>query len=221
MIAQWSNAFAAAVFCAAAATCGAQTYFDLWFEAPESVSAGDTFTVEVWAGASGLFVNDGLNISLFHSLLMSVEVSGDLDSLASISPATIHTNFALNTGAPTENWLVDVMAFNLLDFGFDPDNPMHLFSFDVSTTTMGRGTLTFNAHPSSTGPDMLWWFVQPPTGDSFYIGSADDASVLTANPFAVRVIPAPAGVAILALGGVASLRRRRSFQSGSLRAISR
>ncbi|MCL4222770.1 MAG: hypothetical protein KJZ65_15530 [Phycisphaerales bacterium] len=209
MIAQWSNSSAVALLCAVAAAAGAQTYFDLWFEAPESVSAGDMFTVEVWAEASGLFVNDGQNISLFHSLLMSVEITGDLHSLASISPATIHTNFALNTGTPVGNWLVDVMALNLLDFGFDPDNQMHFFSFDVSTTTMGGGILTFNAHPSSTGPDLLWWHVQPPTGDSFYICSADDNSVLTVEPFTVRVIPAPASLTVLAFAGVVISRRRR------------
>lgn len=207
MIAAWTNSASIALLGAVAATAGAQTYFDLWFEAPERVSAGDTFTVEVWAEASGLFVNDGQNISLFHSLLMSVEVTGDLQSLASISPAAIHTNFALSTGTPVGNWLVDVMALNLLDFGFDPDNPMHFFSFDVSTSTMGCGILTFNARPSSTGRDLLWWHVQPPTGDSFYIGSADDNSVLTANALTVRVIPAPA-TTLLALAPLAARRRR-------------
>ncbi|KAA0214021.1 MAG: hypothetical protein DYG94_02870 [Leptolyngbya sp. PLA3] len=200
-----------------AGSCGAQTYFDLWFEAPETVQAGATFTATVWGGAAGDWV-DGELSSNFFACQMSVQILGDLAAFDSVSQASILTNFASDHGTPHDNWLEDVVAMNLWDLsGYIRNNPLPIFSFQVTTSPSGRGLLSLSALPSSEGPDLLWWYVEPAGSGSFFLGSADDNSVLTANPFTVRVIPAPTGVTLLALAPLTA-RRRRSSPQWSFRA---
>lgn len=209
MIAQWTNSASIALLGVAAAASGAQTYFDLWFEAPETVQAGATFTATVWGGAAGDWV-DGELSSNFVACQMSVQILGDLAAFDSVSQASILTNFASDHGTPHDNWLEDVVAMNLWDLsGYTRNNPLPIFSFQVTTSSSGRGLLSLNALPSSKGPDLLWWYVEPAGSDSFFLGSADDNSVLTANPLTVRVIPAPAGVVVFALASLGVARRRR------------
>ena len=189
----------------------AQTFFHTWFDAPATVIAGETFAVDVWAETSGDWVGEGEFASFFSAFLMSIEVSGDLETFDSITEASINFNFAFSTGTPIDSWLLDVIGFNIFGpiEGGTMDNPVRLFSFDVSTVLGETGELNLLHHPSSVSPDLLRWYVDPFVGDDWYIGSADDNSVLTAEPFTVRVIPTPAAAALLAFASLATLRRQR------------
>lgn len=189
----------------------AQTFFRTWFDAPETVVAGDTFTVDVWAETSGEWVGEGDFSSYFHGFLMSAEVLGNLETFSSISEASIYFSYPLSPGTPEGPRLNDVMAFNLFGFGFNGtmDNPARLFSFDVSTVSGTTGELILLHQPSSVSPDLLRWYIDPFVGDDWYLGSADDNSVLTTESFTVRVIPTPAAAALLAFAGLGTLRRQR------------
>lgn len=95
------------------------------------------------------------------------------------------------------------------------ENPIHVLTFGVLTSESATGRQSLVLEDGvSWGPLRLVWYV-----NTRMAASDDPGNTLTVDPFSFRVIPAPAGVVLLALRG-ASLRRRRSFQSGNLRAIS-
>jgi hypothetical protein len=189
----------------------AQTFFRTWFDAPSAVIAGESFAVDVWAETSGDWVGEGEFSSFFSAFLMSIEVSGDLETFDSITEASINFNFAFSIGTPNDSWLLDVIGFNIFGpiEGGTMDNPVRLFSFDVSTVLGETGELNLLHQPSSVSPDLLRWYVDPFVGDDWYIGSADDNSVLNAEPFTVRVVPASATSILFALAGLGAARRRR------------
>ena len=188
----------------------AQTFFRTWFDAPETVIAGETFTVDVWAEVSGDWVGEGAFSSYLSSSLMSIEVTGDLNAFAGMSTATIHTNLPLDRGTVDGTMLRDVLAYNTTSLeGYTSENPLRFFSFDITTAVGETGELSLLHHPSSVSPDLLSWYVDPFVGDDWYLGSADDNSVLTTESFTVRVIPTPAAAALLAFAGLATLRRQR------------
>ncbi len=148
--------------------------------------------------------------SYFSSSLMSIEVTGDLNAFAGMSTATIHTNLPLDRGTVDGTMLRDVLAYNTTSLeGYTSENPLRFFSFDITTAVGETGELSLLHHPSSVSPDLLSWYVDPFVGDDWYIGSADDNSVLTTESFTVRVIPTPAAAALLAFAGLATLRRQR------------
>lgn len=93
-------------------------------------------------------------------------------------------------------------------FGVTYDNPLAFVSFSVATVENEAGILILNALESRFGSDLLRWYVDFVGPDYAYIGSSDDNSVLTANPFAVRVIPAPAPLGFFAVARFVARRRR-------------
>ncbi len=197
--------------------------FRTWFVAPESVEAGETFQVWMWA----TYEIDGFTVPSLespskhlYSVYGSIEVTGDLATFDHISTVLDGLSYHLFPGTPAGSWLRDFAVLQTLGLpgGFvEYANPLAVVMFEIGTTASSRGELEIHFRPPSDldVPYLDWW--DSPSND--WISTIDPGVGLTTESITVRVIPAPAGVAILALGGVASLRRRRSLQSGNLRAI--
>lgn len=173
--------------------------FRTWFEAPETVLAGETFEVEMWASFEGdLLRPEGW----FNGSLSSFEVAGDLEVFESVSPLTDWLMLLLSAGEPNGNWLRDTWTVQAPIPGQDVDrrNPLPVLAFNVTTAADHAGTLEIHLRPhSSYAIPYLGWSV---TGVDDYVYTTDPHIALIATPAVVRVVPAPAGVALLVLGGV-------------------
>lgn len=204
------NAVALVVVAGLAAAASAQD-FEISMVAPESVGFGATYTVEVWGSVSGgSWVTGTSAIAGFG-----------IDAIAT-DGASLVTN---NAGSVIEGWaagfgtdgtvigadLVNTSGgqlANLFDFlnpNIDLSNPIRLFTFDV-TVGNAAGSVTYTpANPNING------------ALSYYPLSNDGASVIAPNDAGTtlslvgattRIVPAPASLALLGLGGLVARRRR-------------
>ena len=167
--------------------------------------AGETFEVQMWASFEGELLRPE---GWFAGASASYEIAGDLETFGSISTLTRSLMFLFQEGTPDANWLRDVFTGQVdMPGNFDPGNPLHVLSFDIETTANNTGILDINLRPHSTwGVPLLGWSID---GSDNYAETNDPNIALIATPASVRVIPAPGAGAVLALAGVAALRRRR------------
>lgn len=186
-----------------ASAASADAVFNIWVDAPSEVLAGETFTVGVWAEVSGsiLDTSDGG----FHEFLMDLLAIG---VEAEFSTATIpFINLPADFGTPGLNALRSVAAGNYpYAFNFADENPLLLFTTEVTTAPDVRGSMEMTVSPVDGAPGMLSWWVD--YGILADILDTDPGSSRIITPATVNVIPAPATLGLLALGLLA--RRRRS-----------
>ncbi|KAA0214199.1 MAG: PEP-CTERM sorting domain-containing protein [Leptolyngbya sp. PLA3] len=181
--------------------------FTIYAVAPASANVGDTYTVEFWGQVEGgSFVAGTSAIAGF-----GVDALGT-GNVAAVSTATIATwaaGFGVAgtvNGANVEGISGGQLAnlFGFLNPNIDLSNPIMLFSIDV--TVGGFGDITYVAgNPNPNG------------GLSYYPVSTDGASVVAPNhagttltfiSATTSVVPAPASLALLGLGGLVARRRR-------------
>lgn len=200
-----------AIVAAAASTAAAQD-FHIWLNAPNSVLAGDTYTIEVWGSvAGGSWVQGTSAIAGFGIDILNVEGAGIISALGPtvISPwaAGFGTNGTI-VGADVIDTSGGQLAnlFGFLNPNINMSNPIMLFKFDVTTMFGTSGWITYT--PGNPNPN---------GGLSYYVISTDGASVIAPNDpgttltFAgieTFVVPTPATLALLALGGLFISRRR-------------
>lgn len=185
--------------------------FRTWFEAPESVMAGETFQVWLWATyeIDGLTVPPDEHVSTYlYSVYGSVEIAGDLPAFASISPI-LDGLYRLISGTPDGSWLHDfvvLQAEGLPGAYVAYSNPLAMAMFEVTTAASSRGDLEVHLRPPSDlgVPYVGWW--DGPTSD--WIATNDPGVGLFAESITVRVIPAPAPLGLLVLAPLASRRKR-------------
>ena len=182
--------------------------FRTWFETPDTVMAGDTFDVRMWASFEGDLLRPG---GYFSAALANFEVSGDLDTFEAISPLTFGLSFIFNEGTPDGPWLRDVFTAQhpaLPDVNFS--NPILVLGFEVTTSANSIGTLDVDIRPGFD-PDMplLEWSINGTGTSDDIVRTTDPNIALIATTATVRVVPAPGAAAVLALAGVVTVRRRR------------
>jgi MYXO-CTERM domain-containing protein len=204
------NAIAIAVVAGLAAAASAQD-FEISMVAPESVATNSTYTVEVWGTVSGGSWVDGVSaMAGFGIDAIATEgaslVTANGGSVLSGWASGFGTDGTVN-GADLEGTSGGQLAnlFGILNPGIDMNNPILLFTFDVSVGAAG-GSVTYTpANPNVNG------------GLSYYPDSEDGASVIAPNDSGTtlslvgattRVVPAPASLALLGLGGLVARRRR-------------
>ena len=178
--------------------------FRTWFATPETVIAGETFEVEMWASFEGdLLRPEGW----FAGTAASVRVGGDLNSFAFITTLTQSLMFLVSEGTVDGNWLRDLVTGQApVDVTFDGSNPIRVLAFEIGAGT-DPGDLTINLEHHSNDPiAYLGWSVD---GGDDYVSTLDSNIGLIATPSIVRVIPSPAPLGLLALAGFGALRRTR------------
>ncbi len=182
--------------------------FRTWFETPDTVMAGDTFEVHMWASFEGdLLQPEGY----FSAALANFEVSGDLDTFEAISPLTFGLTFIFDEGTPDGPWLRDVFTAQhpaLPDV--DYSNPILVLGFEVTTLANSIGMLDIDIRPGFD-PDMplLEWSVNGTGTSDDIVRTTDPNIALIATPASVRVVPTPASSLVLALAALGASRRRR------------
>ena len=180
--------------------------FRTWFETPESVVAGESFEVQMWASFEGdLLKPEGW----FAGVQASFEVTGSVAAFQELSPLTNGLGFIQSPGTPNGTWLFDVSTSQApggTEF-FDDSNPLPVLTFDVVTSANSTGILNIAIQPGfGHNLPLLGWTVD---GIDDFIYTDDPNIALIATPTSVHVIPAPGAAALLALAGFGTKRRRR------------
>ncbi|GAB4385086.1 MAG: hypothetical protein Kow0022_09700 [Phycisphaerales bacterium] len=186
--------------------------FRTWFEAPESVMAGETFQVWMWA----TYEIDGQTVpgypGYFWTTHASTEVTGPLDALKSISPV-LDGLYLPDPGTPDGNWLRDFIVFQVESPGFHVDygNPLRHLMFEITTVPGALGQLELHLRaPSDLDVPFLSWLGDHEVATTSYGSSVPDFFAgLQAESFTVRVIPAPASLALLMCAWLPLIRRQR------------
>ncbi|KAA0213149.1 MAG: hypothetical protein DYG94_13110 [Leptolyngbya sp. PLA3] len=180
----------------------ANAVFHLWFETPSEVQAGSTFTLSAWAEVSGSILSE--SDGGFNSFAMDL-VAGGLP--VSIDAATMQYFVPVSAGTPASNALQDIVGVNHHAIPpFYTLNPIQLFTTEVTLLDPTQGEVSLAVYPTD-GVDFIlaWWLDY---GSNTYVTDADLGSSLIVTPAAVRVVPAPATFALLALAGIGPRRRR-------------
>lgn len=185
--------------------------FHAWFEAPETVTAGESFQVWLWV----TYEVDGVAAPArpeyyFAEIFGSIQVGGALQAFESISPVLDGLDLRLDSGTPNGPWLRDFLigqGEGLPGFEVDYGNPLRIIMFEITTAVSTRGVLdVYLRSPSGLDiPSLAWW-----DGDNNdWIMTTQPGVGLISEPMSVRVIPAPAGVVVFALASLGVARRRR------------
>ena len=204
------NTIAIAVVAGLAAAASAQD-FSISMVAPASVATNSTYTVEVWGSVTGGSWVDGT--SAMAGFGIDAIATGGA-SLVTANGGSVLSDWASGfgtdgtvNGADLEGTSGGQLAnlFGILNPGIDMSNPILLFTFDVTVGAAGGDVTYTPANPNING------------GLSYYPDSQDGASVIAPNDSGTtltlvgattHVVPAPASLALLGLGGLVARRRR-------------
>lgn len=182
--------------------------FRTWFEAPQTVMAGETFQVWMW----GTYKIDGVSETVGHmdSAAGSIEVSGDLDAFTSISQLRNGgMPLTLDRGTPDGPWLRDFITgqpYGVPGVIIDERNPLPILMFEIGTTPQTMGLLHVDLRPFADQfvPILSWYYPNEPNP---WVITTDPGVSLITTTATIRVIPAPS--AYLSLVILVAWRRRR------------
>ncbi len=193
------------LFVSVSATAQAEAVFNVWIDAPSVVQAGETFSVSFWGEVSGSVLTEG--DGAMRTVQADVFATG-VD--ANISTAVFPHMVGFVAGEPEPNALRNVLGLNdyyLFSPNFWVLNPVELFSVEVTTSVQATGELELTAAPASWQDNLLTWWVD--WRDAEFVSDTDPGSSRIITPATVRVVPSSGGVAVLAVAGLAAVRRRR------------
>ncbi len=204
------NTIAIAVVAGLAAAASAQD-FEISMVAPESVMTDSTYTVEVWGSVTGGSWVDGFSaMAGFGIDAIATEGAG----LVTANGGSVITDWASGFGTDGTVSGADLLGtsggqlanlFGILNPAIDMSNPILLFTFDV-TVGSTAGSVTYTpANPNVNGA--LSYYPDSQDGASV-IAPNDQGTTLTLLGATTRVVPAPASLALLGLGGLVARRRR-------------
>ncbi|MBX3321561.1 MAG: hypothetical protein KF757_01085 [Phycisphaeraceae bacterium] len=182
--------------------------FRAWFEAPQTVMAGETVQVWMWA----IYEIDSVpeTVGNMDAAVGSIEVSGDLAAFTSISQLRNGLALILDRGTPDGPWLRDFMTVQPHGPGINIDerNPIPMLMFEIETTPQTTGLLHVDLRPftNESIPYLSWFYLDGP--DHWTSTTDPDVSLITTTA-TIRIIPAPASAAMLAFGSLGFTRRRR------------
>ncbi len=186
--------------------------FRAWFEAPQTVMAGETVQVWMWA----TYEEDGQPPSSLQahidSAAGSIEVSGDLTAFANISQLREGMYYIFDRGTPDGPWLRDFITGQPVGVPgviIDERNPLPILMFEIETTPETTGLLHVDLRPfTGQSVPILSWF-DPLAGPHYWIITTDpDVSLITTTA-TIRVIPTPSIGVVFGLAGFVTLSRRR------------
>jgi len=192
-----------------ASVAGGQSHrFTIWAEAPETVLAGETFTVEFWGSVESPAFIEGE--STMAGFLCDAIGSGSVASIdhANIEPwAEQYANGGTIAGASllgvTGGWYRSVIAPPLI---FNFDNPIRLFTFEVAAGASGSITYT----PGQSHPLGALAFYPSYTNGASITAPYDADTSLTLLGATTRIVPAPTPLALVVAGLYTLGSRRRN-----------
>lgn len=184
-----------------AAAASAQTGNVILTASASTVNQGDSFTITATAtGTNGIF---GYNL-----LLDALEGAGLISGLRDLidNPTGSTSIFGAPAGAGINGTSVDRRdaSAGVLIAALPIDN-IPFFSFTVDTAADAVGVITYG---SAQGSGTLGGALTYPTPQGIIITGTDYPTV-NFGSVSVNVVPAPASLALVGLGGLAAIRRRR------------
>lgn len=183
--------------------------FRAWFEAPQTVMAGETVQVWMWA----TYEVDGVPETVGHmdSAEGSIEVSGDLAAFASISQLLHGMYYIFDRGTPNGPWLRDFITGQPQVPGviIDERNPLPILMFEIETMPDTTGLLHVDLRPYTDYPTAILYWYDPNLGIKNSPNTLDPDISFLVSAATIRVIPAPASAALLSLATLMPARRRR------------
>lgn len=199
-------------FLVLAVSCGLPTSvslaqsFHLWIDAPDTVAAGDSFNVAVYAELSGYEIEPG---NAFTSFNVDQRATAGAHLVERFSEPSIPWG-ATFVGSIDDDGLSEVVGFQMVDPVLNPsgeindDNPILLFSYLVTTVEGAFGEILLESRGPDAGRPRLEYWPYP----SSVFGTLDPGVTLTLRNATVRVIPAPGGLTVVGLALTACRRRR-------------
>jgi hypothetical protein len=188
-----------------AVSAGAQD-FTIAAAAPAQVNPGETFVVEFWGAVEGPGFIDG--VSAISGFGIDALGSG---AVASVTTANVASNLSVGvlTGTVNGSNVEGIVAGQLANiFNLNPgisfDNPMFLFSIEVTAGAAGVIVYT-GGNPNPNGG--LNYYPNSTSGESVS-ALVDPGTTLTFVQATTLIVPAPASLALLGLGGLVARRRR-------------
>lgn len=201
---------AAAALATLAAHAAGQTHrFTMWAEAPETVLAGETFTIGFWGSVESPVFVEGTSAMAGFGIDAVGQGSVTLVSNVTIQPwaadyGTVGGIFGPNvqgvSGGQIRNIITPPLSFSL-------ENPILLFTFDV--TAGGSGSITYT--PANPNPNGGLSFYPDYLNGASIVGPNDADTSLALIGATTRIVPAPTplmlvGASLYTLG---SRRRNR------------
>jgi len=202
------NGIAIAVVAGLAAAASAQD-MTISLVAPASVGLGETYTVEVWGSVSGGSWVQGTSAMAGFGIGVTTNDDALVASITSSTIASWAQGFGTNgtvVGADLLGTSGGQIAnvFNL-NPGINMSNPIMLFTFDVTAGGVA-GTVTYS--PSNPNPNGALSYYPVSTNGASVIAPNTAGTNLILTGASTQIVPAPASLALLGLGGLAARRRR-------------
>ncbi|RMH09885.1 MAG: hypothetical protein D6695_12370 [Planctomycetota bacterium] len=174
--------------------------------APAAVNPGETYTVEFWGSVSGAPFVDG--VSAIAGFGVDALGSGSVASVTDANIAAWAAGFGVS-GVVMGSDVVGISGGQLanifnLNPGIDLSNPILLFSIDV--TAGASGSITYVAGNPNVNGGLA--FYPDSTQGASVVAPNDAGTTLTFIEATTTIIPAPASLALLGLGGLVARRRR-------------
>jgi hypothetical protein len=183
--------------------------FRAWFEAPQTVMAGESFQVWMWASyeENGLPATSGY----MNGVGASIEVSGNLGAFASISQLQDGLQLMMNRGTPDGPWLRDFIVgqADVPGVTIDDRNPLPILMFEIETRAGAAGLLHVDLRSltNESVPYLVWYY--PDVGSDNWPNTSDPGVSLITTTATIHVIPSPASAALLCHATLILARRRR------------
>jgi hypothetical protein len=183
--------------------------FRTWFETPDTVDAGDTFTATLWVTFESNTID--LSEAYFGWIETNVVATSGVDIVTGFSQAYGHHMTV--GGTPSGDMLIGVIAEQFGPWLFNPfpdiRPSVQAFSFDVSTQPGVFGDIILDlagppVFPES--PHIGWWLE---LNDNTNVNVETPGIDLAIETATIRVIPAPGAGLLLAITGLGASRRRR------------
>ena len=182
--------------------------FEIALVAPMTVEMGETYTVEAWGSVTGDPWVDGT--SAMAGFGIDLIGSGNVASISQANFPIWSAGFGVE-GFIDGTSLLGVVGgqlanlFGVLNPNLSLSNPIMLFSVEVAAAD-SPGSITYTpANPNVNGGLSFY----PDSTDGATIGAPNDpGTTLTLAGVTTRVVPSPAGLALIGLAGLAAGRRR-------------
>ena len=168
-----------------------------------SAQFDNTIVVDPFAGTVNITYNGALPVQQLWSDI-SVRITGD-GAINILTQSSNYTDLLSPTGAVITGdgsgdvTFVGAAGGSLLGGTHTPDNPWAPFTFSYAGDVNNFGFELFGQNTNT--------FVQAPFGNPINMLNGDGSQ--GPQSFEVIIVPAPASAALLGLGGLAAIRRRR------------
>ena len=205
------TAFALAAVAGIAVAATAQD-FEIYMVAPAEVAMGASYTVEVWGSVSGgTWVQGTSAMAGFGIDAIATDGAAGVASNGGSVIATWAAGFGTNGTVSGANLLGTsggqlANLFGILNPTINKNNPIMLFTFNVTLDGAFAGSVTYT--PANPNPNGGLSYYPLSTDGASVIAPNDAGTTLTLTGATTRVIPAPASLALLGLGGLVARRRR-------------